>query len=308
MKSYDEMAGDVFRRIKEYNARQQKKKQRAVRTLTGAACLCAMALICIGIWHSRHPDNNTMQKPPFSTPVADATTVPGSTGQSNSSFPSSPLEDPSAAVPAPFLYLCTPGKGGTQTLVPVQPYLGYESRIQLDFIAIHGFDDDRIEEERNACEAKLQAAIAELGSQSSIRCSCTVLQEAGYIVSKLAANSFALDLDLEKVARITVTNTSAYGQIDVFGANVEPGVFLHGKAVSLEKEQITDKLSFSWNYRRINDYFSSTAQPRYEDLNDTFHFTVEYEDGTVVTAALDIVFDASGTATICCTGYKAAPV
>ncbi len=55
MKTYNQMAEDVFRRRDEYEAVQKKKKKTAQRTIVSISC-CIVAAICIGVY--RHTPKN----------------------------------------------------------------------------------------------------------------------------------------------------------------------------------------------------------------------------------------------------------
>lgn len=52
MKSYNEMANDVFRRIDRYKTEQQRKRKVLTRTITSLCCVCLVALMGIRIWQS----------------------------------------------------------------------------------------------------------------------------------------------------------------------------------------------------------------------------------------------------------------
>lgn len=52
MKSYNEMANDVFRRIGEYETEQKKKRKAVIRSVTSVGCVCILALLCVGVWQS----------------------------------------------------------------------------------------------------------------------------------------------------------------------------------------------------------------------------------------------------------------
>ncbi len=124
--------------------------------------------------------------------------------------------------------------------------------------------------------------------------------------SKRKEISFDECSEKSNVKQIEITNASNYGQIDVFGTKEDTDNyrFPHGKALIIKKEQITENLSFSWNHTEIDSYLKEHQNPSYKDFNDTFNFTVEYDDGRKVTASIDIVFNDSGEATVICNGYK----
>ena len=55
MKTYSQMAEDVFSRRDEYEASQKKKKKTAQRTTVSVGC-CIVAAICIGVYHNSPKD------------------------------------------------------------------------------------------------------------------------------------------------------------------------------------------------------------------------------------------------------------
>lgn len=52
MKSYDEMANDVFHRIDEYKSVKKKRDKSIVRITVSLCCVCLVALLGVGIWQS----------------------------------------------------------------------------------------------------------------------------------------------------------------------------------------------------------------------------------------------------------------
>lgn len=52
MKSYDEMANDVFRRIGEYENAQKKRRKMQMKAAVSVCCVCFAALLGFGVWQS----------------------------------------------------------------------------------------------------------------------------------------------------------------------------------------------------------------------------------------------------------------
>lgn len=293
MKTYNEMANDVLCRIEEYETKQRNKRKvmkRAVMPiLVPAMCFCLAALIGVGVRQGGllNPD-------------------PVQTQSENNSSATEQLKKIVAA--EPFIYLCSVESNENIKSDLIQPNQYYDCKIYLDFLSIKGLTEDQIEQKFNECNTKIKNALSKysalkFGKQGVGQ----VLRQEEYIVSKLSLNFFKLKLDdINNVKQIRVTNTSNYGQIDVFGTkeNTENYKFPHGKDLTIEKDQISECIGFSWNYDRLNDYLKENLNPSCQDFNDTFNFTVEYTDGSKAIASVDIVFNESGEATISCEDYK----
>ncbi len=309
MKNYEEMAEAVFRRIEESNAAKKRRQERVVRYLVPAVCVCLVALLGLGIWQAgrgaTEPQGGGVQVNSNPVQTQSSGTVPSTQVQ--------PSDAPEATEPVqpqpaePFLYLCAKGGDGQVSSELLQLDQSYETGIYLDFINIQGLTEDQIQDQLDACQQEIQEILGQYGEiENGYHYGFTILRDKGYIISRMAWNFFALDLDVSRVQRIKIENTGRYGQIDIFGMEVdaETGRFPHGQSITLEKEQLSGNITFSWNYEQLNHYMEETDDPTCRDFNDTFHFTVEFEDGTVATATVDIEFQDSGRAVISCRGYE----
>lgn len=306
MKEYDEMTERVFRRIEEYNAQKQRKRKQLVRTLVPMLGVCLVSLIGVGLWKTDLLASKLDQGPLMnSEPVhTQAETVLSSAPGANDG---SAAESQTPVLPVkPFLSLCTKGAGGNGKPEVIELNQTYETGIYLDFVSIKGMSEAEIEEAIVECEEKMQDMLSQYESiEHGSDYGVLVMREAGYLIARMTWNFFTLDLDLSQVSRIEIKNTAQYGQIDAFGVNYDPQVelFPHGQSIVIEKEKITEYMSFSWNYEGINYYMQEVQNPSCTDFNDTFYFTVEFDDGSVATATVDITFDESGRASVCCSSY-----
>ncbi len=308
MKKYDEMAEAVFRRIEKYNMDQQRKRKHMARMLVPVVCACLVIFLGIGIWQGGlarpHQDgdgdrlhSNPMQTQPSAT-SSSSETLPNFTQEST---------NPAQPLPAePFVYLCAKRGDGQVTTELIQMNQSYESGIYLDFVTIEGLTEGEIMEKVREYETGFQNFLSQYEVLYGAHHGVLILREAGYIVPRMTWNFFTLDLDFSKVKTITISNTAKYGQIDVFCENWDPEtqVFPHGQSITLEKEQISENISFSWNYTRLNNYMEETENPTCTDFNDAFRFSVEFDDGTIATATIEIQFQDSGQAIISCRDYQ----
>ncbi len=310
MKKYDEMARDVFRRIDEYNAQKQKKRKIVAGTLVPVLCVFAVSLIGLGLWQASLPDTNTNGGNLMDHPMQ---TQSHSANPSLPDMPVSGLDDgihtegQNPILPVkPFLSLCSMESDGNRKPEVIELNQTYETGIYLDFVSIKGMSEAEIQETIMDCQEKMEDVLSQYESiEQGSHCGVLVMREEGYLIARMTWNFFTLDLDLSQVRRIEIKNTAKYGQIDVFGVDYDPQVepFPHGQSILIEKEQIKEGISFSWNYERINYYMQEAENPSCTDFNDTFCFTVEFDDGSVATATVDITFDESGRAYVCCKSY-----
>lgn len=70
MKSYNEIAENVFNRREEYETVKRRNRKILTRTLTPICCVCIVALLGIGAWHGGVFKNQT-------TPIKDDTVLSG---------------------------------------------------------------------------------------------------------------------------------------------------------------------------------------------------------------------------------------
>ncbi len=71
----------------------------------------------------------------------------------------------------------------------------------------------------------------------------------------------------------------------------------------MDRDTVTEHLSFSWSYYRIYDYLATHDTVDFSDFNDTIHFEIQYTDGTVTTVSVELLFSDAGEATAVCGDY-----
>ncbi len=302
MKNYNEMANDVFCRIEQYNLEKQRKRKAAIRTAVPITCLCLVVLASVGVKYKGYfIPKLTNQKDAilyseteisFENTTESTTTYRGGVPKTE-----------------PFVYFCSLENGTAVKEDLIEPFRNYNSKIYLNFHSIDGLSEEQIQQEVKEVDKQLEKIIENFDELdvAIYNHALQTLEDTGYIVSKMSLNYFTLNLDnINNVKQIRITNASPHGQIDVIGikGSADNYRFPHGKDLTIEKEQISEDICFSWNYYALDDYLKNNLTPSYSDFNDTFNFTVEYDDGTQKTASIDIIFNDSGMASIICNGYK----
>lgn len=304
MKKYNEMANDVFRRIEEYNINKQQNRKKLTLTLVPIMCFCLVALFGVGVGLGGLLDIKPMQTQEDALyPGVKDWIGPGEEDKSQSGTDGRE----NAPQTEPFIYLCSLKSDGNIKSDLIEPFQTYDSKIYFDFTSIKGLTETQVEQKITEWENNIKKTLSQNETfRNGYHYGTAVLRDEGYIVSRAALNFFTLNIDVNTVKQIKVTNRSEYGQIDVFSTkeNTENYRFPHGKSVTIEKERITENICFSWNYDNINKYLKETSNPSYKDLNDSFLFTIDFLDGTQKTAVVNIEFNELGEASIICEGYK----
>lgn len=303
MKKYDEMAAEVFRRIEEYNIEKQRKRKRMTRALVPIMCFCLVAVLSVGAWQGGFFEAEPIQ----SEGDAGQSEVGNGCGDEEVEIDSTRANIGENVPEAePFIAMCSLQNDGTVKTDLIEPEQVYACRFYINFTPIKGLSEAQIKEK----DDELKRSFESILSQNDINgyyYGSSVRREEGYIATRAALNYFTLNLDLDSVEEIKVSSTSEYGQIEVFGTKTQAGQpvpVLHGHALTIGKEQITEDMHFSWNNIVIDEYLKENPNPDCKDFDDCFHFAVKFDDGTVKTAAVSIRFDDSGEATAVCEGYK----
>lgn len=63
MKSYDETISNVFDRIGEYETKQKRKRSVITKTAASFCCVCAVALVGVGVWQGDNAGSQTYVNP-----------------------------------------------------------------------------------------------------------------------------------------------------------------------------------------------------------------------------------------------------
>lgn len=63
MKSYDETINNVFGRIGEYEKIQKRKRSVIIKGAVSFCCVCAIALVGVGVWQGTKPSSHTYTNP-----------------------------------------------------------------------------------------------------------------------------------------------------------------------------------------------------------------------------------------------------
>lgn len=202
-----------------------------------------------------------------------------------------------------FLYLCS-AVSDKEESVQLELNQTYPLKICLKFHDITGLTEAQKEQRHQALsEAQAQRWQEITGQEGLNMARAGLLRCENYIVEKIRLNSIQLKLDnIENVRQIRVENTSRFGMIDVYLG--EEGLLHDRKNLIIEKNLIRENMAFFWDYDNLTDYFAEHPTPSPRDFQDTFHFTVEYEDGTKAIASVDILFNAAGEATVFCSRYE----
>lgn len=311
MKKYDEMANDVFRRIEEYNIEKQRKRKIITRISVSAMCFCIVAILGIGAWQIGLFSSEPIQ-------AKNDAIYPGikdSYGP-DEKYTNSTGTNINENVPAvkPFISMCSLQSDGNTKSDLIEPNQAYKCRMYLNFASIKGLTQAQIEQKLNELNKSMESTLSQsepVDKGYHYHYGSATLKEKGYIVSKAVLYNFTLNLDISSVKKINVSNTSEFGQIDVLGTKKESEnsvLVPHGKSVTIEKERITEDICFSWNYADIDKYLKENPNPSYKDFNDSFLFTVEFDDGTIKTATVNIEFNNLGEGTVVCDGYKSLKV
>ncbi len=340
MKTVEDMAKNVLRRMDEYHAQKQRKKQVAMRVAVPAACCCLIALMSVGVWQgglfavsempteSGAPTDNPglVLMPETSVSTSGTATTDNSTTAQTAETPTEKSDattakttataDKNEVVPFLALYAEKAKAGGNETVLQVNEQ--YPFHVYLHMVSKKGLSPAQSNALFEECVAKAKQYVFKYTGTSGGHSVYTTQDD--YIVATAFTDLFRVNIrDKQQFKQLRVYNTATYGQMEIHGSTSpkdgRPLVMPQGQDVVVTKAmaeerggyayQELDVVSFAWE---PTDDATKLMYGKdvldYTDFNDTIYIEIEYEDGTKTTGSVKLVFDESGEATVLCGDYS----
>lgn len=206
----------------------------------------------------------------------------------------------------PLSVMVAYAEDGVVNQVPLK--LGTETPVyyQLDIIEINGASEDEIEKKVESLMD--DNSFFENKKVTEVRLSTE--RHDGFLLRQAIANSFVLGIEKpENVKNITLKSNSGYWRFDYrdYSKGIEnEDAFVKGQSLDIDgdtyvglikydKEHYTDALEINLNHtEKLCEEIEKNPKLDLSKFNDTLTFTVEYKDGSVEQANIDISLNQNG--------------
>ncbi len=338
MKTYEEMAANVLRRIDEYHADRRRARRRAVQLALPTLCGVCAALVGVGLWPASPPLEGGASTPPSSTvagnqtqaagmPSTDTTEAPTTTAKVTATIKEQTPETTAnrltgdadgsaAATPFIVLYQEKAKADSGASLQLMQPDKNYSYNIFLKMVSTKGMTQAQKDAAFDACVAQANRYWMTHSGHYGGHAVHTTADD--YVIAVASLNHFRIQMDASKeFKQMRVRTTSPYGAVEVHGSAVMDGrysVMPQGRDVLVTNEmaqklggslyQEDGILSVAWEPTDESTCLMDGKESLdYAAFNDIIHFEVEYTDGSRSTGSVRLVFDENGEATVFCGEY-----